>query len=53
MVSEISVRFAMDTWGIMFQTVVPGGTASETDGQLVEVDSEGAKSCCGESMQLG
>jgi len=28
MVSEISVRFAMDTWGIMFQTMVPGGTTS-------------------------
>jgi len=29
--------------------------ASETDGQLVEIDSDGAKSCCGESsgMQCG
>ncbi len=29
--------------------------ASETDGQLIEVDSDGAKSCCGESsgMQCG
>jgi len=28
MASEISVRFAMDTYGIMFQTMVPGGTTS-------------------------
>ncbi len=28
MASEISVRFAMDTWGITFQTMVPGGTTS-------------------------
>ncbi len=28
MASEISVRFAMDTWEIMFQTMVPGGTTS-------------------------
>ncbi len=28
MSSSISVRFAMDTWGIMFQTMVPGTTTS-------------------------
>ncbi len=28
MSSSISVRFAMDTWGIMFQAMVPGQTTS-------------------------
>ena len=59
MVSEINVRFAMDTWGIMFQTngvgrdyeLLPG----QTSGELVEIEADGAKSCSGESssMQCG
>ena len=28
MASEISVRFALDTWGVMFQEMVPGRTTS-------------------------
>ena len=28
MASEIIVRFAMETWGVMFQTMVPGETTS-------------------------